>query len=234
MPGKVLIYGGGGALGATCVSYFKAKKLWVCSIDLKPNESADANVVVQELSDFEKQDQEVQERVSQVLDGELDGIFCVAGGWAGGNAASKDLVKNTNLMWKQSVWSTTISASLAARHLKCGGLLVLPGALPALDGTPGMIGYGMAKAAVHQLTKSLGQKDSGLPADACALCIMPVTLDTPMNRKFMPDADQTAWTPMEYIASMFFDWLDKKDLPASGNLVKLVTKDSNTTRLIVD
>jgi len=27
-----------------------------------------------------------------------------------------------------------------------------------------------------------------------------VTLDTPMNRKFMPDADQTTWTPMEFVA----------------------------------
>ena len=37
------------------------------------------------------------------------------------------------------------------------------GAKPALAGTPGMIGYGMAKAAVHQLVKSLAAKKSGLP-----------------------------------------------------------------------
>lgn len=36
-----------------------------------------------------------------------------------------------------------------------------------------MIGYGMAKAAVHQLTKSLGQKESGLPEDSIAVCILP-------------------------------------------------------------
>ena len=48
----------------------------------------------------------------------------------------------------------------------------------------------MAKAAVHQLVKSLGKSGSGLPKDACALGILPITLDTPMNRKFMPDADK--------------------------------------------
>ena len=47
----------------------------------------------------------------------------------------------------------------------------------------------MAKAAVHQLVKSLGSEGSGLPSGACALGILPVTLDTPMNRKFMPNAD---------------------------------------------
>jgi len=43
-------------------------------------------------------------------------------------------------MWKQSVWSSAISAAVAAAHLKAGGCLVLPGAKAALEGTPGMIG----------------------------------------------------------------------------------------------
>lgn len=52
-----------------------------------------------------------------------------------------------------------------------------------------MIGYGLAKAAVHQLTQSLAAKDSGLPQDAAVLALLPVTLDTPMNRKWMPKSD---------------------------------------------
>ena len=39
---------------------------------------------------------------------------------------------------------------------------------------------------------SLACPGSGLPSSACALGLLPVTLDTPMNRKFMPDADQWA------------------------------------------
>ncbi len=35
--------------------------------------------------------------------------------------------------------------SLAASHLKEGGMVILPGAAPAVSGTPGMAGYGMAK-----------------------------------------------------------------------------------------
>lgn len=27
-----------------------------------------------------------------------------------------------------------------------------------------------------------------------------VTLDTPMNRKFMPKADFSSWTPLEYVS----------------------------------
>jgi hypothetical protein len=48
-----------------------------------------------------------------------------------------ELVKNADLMWRQSVWSSTIAASIAAQFLKDGGLLSLPGAKPALGPTPG-------------------------------------------------------------------------------------------------
>lgn len=37
----------------------------------------------------------------------------------------------------------------------------------------GMIGYGMAKAAVHQLVKSLAGKKSGLPNEAMIAAILP-------------------------------------------------------------
>lgn len=141
------------------------------------------------------------QQISNVLKGDkLDAIICVAGGWAGGNASHKDFIKNSELMWKQSVWSSIIAASIAAHHLKEGGFLSLTGAKAALAETPGMIGYGMAKAAVHQLTKSLASKDSGLPKDALVASILPITLDTPMNRKWMPNADTTKWTSLEFVA----------------------------------
>lgn len=77
-------------------------------------------------------------QVKDTLKGEkVDGIICVAGGWAGGNAAHKDFVKNSELMWKQSVWSSIIAANIAAEYLKEGGFLSLTGAKPALGGTPG-------------------------------------------------------------------------------------------------
>ncbi|KAJ8943967.1 hypothetical protein NQ318_013548 [Aromia moschata] len=153
--GRVLIYGGRGALGARCVSHFKANNFWVGSIDFAENEEADYNVIVKKEENFQQQEATILSSVNSALDGsKVDGIFCVAGGWAGGNA-KKDLVKTADLMWQQSVCSSLITASLAANHLKEGGVVQLTVAKAALDATPGMIGYGLAKAAVHQLTKSL-------------------------------------------------------------------------------
>lgn len=36
-----------------------------------------------------------------------------------------------------------------------------------------MLGYGMAKAAVHQLVESLSQPSSGMPTDSAVLAILP-------------------------------------------------------------
>ena len=50
-----------------------------------------------------------------------------------------DFLKNSDLMLKQSVYSSLISASLASKFLKDNGLLTLAGAAAALEPTPGLI-----------------------------------------------------------------------------------------------
>ncbi|XP_037636852.1 quinoid dihydropteridine reductase a [Sebastes umbrosus] len=226
---RVIVYGGKGALGSKCVQHFKSKGWWVACIDMAANEEAHENVLVKMSESFTEQAGQVSTDVAQLLgEQKVDAILCVAGGWAGGSAGSKDLYKNSDLMWKQSVWTSTISSHLATLHLKPGGLLTLSGAKAALTGTGGMVGYGMAKAAVHQLCQSLAAKNSGLPSGAAAVAILPVTLDTPMNRKFMPDADFGSWTPLEYVAEMFFKWTTGADRPASGSLMQIVTSGGET------
>lgn len=236
MSRKVLIYGGRGALGSKLVEHFKSKNFWVGSIDLAENPEADANILVQRDADFLEQETQVLEAVKGILNDEkLEAVMCVAGGWAGGNA-SKDLAKNTDLMIKQSVWSSIISASVASHCLKEGGILTLTGAKPALSATPGMIGYGLAKAAVHQLTKSLAASGSGLPENCLVASILPITLDTPMNRKWMPNADFSTWTPLDFVAEIFYKWITSPtDRPASnGSLLQLVTKDYKTELVVAE
>jgi len=230
MTDKVIVYGGRGGLGVAVVKAFKAAGFWVASVDLAANDQADANVLVSLADGWVEQEAAVCRGVEEALQGaRVVAVINVAGGWAGGCASDKDWVKNADLMWKQSVWSSAIAGSLAARHLADGGLLVLPGAQPCLGGTPGMMGYGMAKAAVHQLVKSLSLASSGMPSSSCTLGILPVTLDTPMNRKFMPDADMSTWTPLEEVGRVLLGWTRGSARPASGALVTLTTRAGATT-----
>ncbi|XP_068239588.1 dihydropteridine reductase [Palaemon carinicauda] len=232
--GKVIIYGGRGALGSNVVNYFKLHNYWVGAIDLAEVDQADKTIIVSKDADWSTQAATVMTGLEEAIGEEkVDAIINVAGGWAGGNAAHKDFLKNCELMWSQSVWSSTITAQAAAKYLKEGGFVTLPGAEPALRGTPGMIGYGIAKAAIHQLTKSLAEENSGLPSGATAIAILPITLDTPMNRKWMAGADFSTWTSLDFIAALFLKWTKGNDRPKTGSLVKMITKD-NKTELIME
>lgn len=63
---------------------------WVGSIDLAPNEQADGNIVVKPGDSWTEQEEEITKNVESLLgDNKLDAVLCVAGGWAGGNAAAK-------------------------------------------------------------------------------------------------------------------------------------------------
>uniref|UniRef100_A0A915CL10 Dihydropteridine reductase n=1 Tax=Ditylenchus dipsaci TaxID=166011 RepID=A0A915CL10_9BILA len=245
--GKVLVYGGKGALGAAIVDYFKTKifalkksilarriggdyyEPWVLNVDLDKSDSADANVLVDPLDCWIEQ--ETRSRANSWS--RQAGCRALCGRRLGrGNAASKDFIKNADLVWKQSVWSSAISARAASEFLKPGGLLQLTGAAAAVEGTPGMIGYGFAKAAVHQMVKSLGAKpsESGIPEDCTAIAILPVTLDTTMNRKWMPKADFSTWTPLSFIAEHLYEWAfgSKETRPKTGSLLKLTTVNGKT------
>ncbi|XP_064383645.1 dihydropteridine reductase-like [Halichondria panicea] len=228
---RVLVYGGKGALGSAVVNMFKTKNWWVCSVDLFECEAADCNVTLTPTDSWTSQAEEVSSKVDGALgDSKVDAIVCVAGGWAGGNAASNEYVKNCDLMWKQSVWTSVLASQIAAKHLNSGGFLLLTGAKAGLEGTPGMIGYGMAKAAVHQLVASLSQPKSGMPENSSVVAILPVTLNTPANRKAMPNADFAQWTPLDELASRLVSWSAGEDRPPpSTNLLQVVTVDGVTT-----
>lgn len=229
---RVIVYGGKGALGAAVVTAFKKLEWWVLAIDLERNGShpeADNKILIkdQNLDSLVAQERQVLDETKLALgDNKVDAIICVAGGWAGGSAASEDLVKNTDSMLKQSVWPSIITTRLAGLHLDDDGLVILTGAKPALEGTPSMMGYGLAKAATHQLVKSMAAKGSGLPSTSATLAILPMTLDTPMNRKWMPNANHLEWTPLDFVTRLFEKWIRNQERPKSGSLVILDGQDT--------
>uniref|UniRef100_A0A8C2CNB8 Dihydropteridine reductase n=1 Tax=Cyprinus carpio TaxID=7962 RepID=A0A8C2CNB8_CYPCA len=198
---KVIVYRGKGALGSACVQYFRAKNsvfghvYWVVSIDLN------ASVTVKMTESFTEQPADVGELLGE---DKVDAVLCAAGGWAAGSA------KTADLMWRQSVWTSTICSHLGQKqHWVQQQLLFF------LIVSVGCIGYGLAKAAVHQLCQILSPPNS-------------VTLDTPMNRKFMPDGDVSSWTPLE----LFYKWTTGENRPPSGTLMQLVTADGKTTPVL--
>ena len=55
-----------------------------------------------------------------------------------------------------------------------------------------------------------------------------------MNRKFMPDADFSTWTSLDFVAELLFKWSsDTGSRPKTGSLVQLVTKNGETSLIEV-
>jgi dihydropteridine reductase len=174
----VLIYGGSGALGRQLVNAFNAKGHVTVSVDLFRNDAAGINIIMsKELDTMTLQAAWIKQQLVANGVEQLDALICVAGGWAGGNAAAADTLHNAELMIKQSVYSSFVAAHVAAEYVKEGGFVLLTGALAAAQGgTAYMIGYGAAKAAVHQLTKSLAAPSSGLKEGVRVAAILPYAI----------------------------------------------------------
>ncbi len=77
---RVIIYGGCGGLGTVLVSHFKAKGWWVCSIDIRANEKADQNVLVNLKHNWTQQEESVIAGVKEKLgSNNVEAILNMAG-----------------------------------------------------------------------------------------------------------------------------------------------------------
>jgi len=218
------------AHGSTChVPYLFCERQWVTiGADTRGGIPTPSAVVLCAHQSLEQKSKTLVAEIKSLLDegSQLDAVVNVAGGFAMGSASDPQMLSATQNMIESSVYSSVMAAHVASRFLKPGGLLVLPGAAAALGPTAFSLPYGSAKAAVHQLVRSLADaKAAGLPAGVKTVGLAPQILDTPQNREAMPDADSSTWATLDEVASQLFDWsLDPTSL--QSGFVYVVQKES--------
>lgn len=80
------------------------------------------------------------------------------------------------------------------------GRIFLVGSRPGLDAknSRGTVAYGLAKSLLFRLADLLNDEAKG--HNVVTSVIVPSTIDTPQNRKVMPDADYSKWVSPEAIA----------------------------------
>lgn len=83
---------------------------------------------------------------------------------------------------------------------------------------PEMLAYSLAKTGVHSLALNLAQE---LPESNSVITILPITIDTPENRKGMPDSDFNTWAKPNHIAELVKGWVDGLNRPSTGSFVQL-------------
>jgi len=90
---------------------------------------------------------------------------------------------------------------------------------------PEMIGYSLAKTAVHSLALNLSEqaKESG----SRIITLLPETIDTESNRQAMPNADFTKWSKPEQIGELVKGWVDGLNTPNNGSFAVLKVKNGS-------
>jgi NAD(P)-dependent dehydrogenase (short-subunit alcohol dehydrogenase family) len=107
----------------------------------------------------------------------------------------------------------------AMRQTGKGGRIVNVSARPALrpEQGGGMVAYTVSKAGVAAITGALAEEVKG---DRILVnAVAPSIIDTPANRKAMPDADHDAWPTTEQIAQTIAFFASPENATTSGVVV---------------
>ena len=105
----------------------------------------------------------------------------------------------------------------AIRKSGKGGRIVNVAARPAVTPVGGMIAYATSKATVASITQCLAVEV--LPENILVNAVMPSTIDTPANRKSMPNADFTKWPTPAQIAETIAFLASSRNALTTGTLV---------------
>jgi NAD(P)-dependent dehydrogenase (short-subunit alcohol dehydrogenase family) len=222
----VLITGANGGLGTTITRSFLATGASVTGVSNKisaedfpqPNFTA----ISADLTKASAAADVVQAMVKRA--GRLDILIHVLGGFAGG----KSIAETDDATWEQMQNLNLSSAFYVLRaaisHLRKSGSgrIVAIGSLAALEPHAGIGAYVTFKSALVSLvrTVALENRDAGVTANV----ILPDTMDTPGNRKAMPDADPSKWVATQDVADLALWLADDRAAHSTGTAIPIAAK----------
>jgi NAD(P)-dependent dehydrogenase (short-subunit alcohol dehydrogenase family) len=219
----ILVTGAAGVLGQAVIATLVARGEAVVAVDLAPMiPSAGQRLSVGgiDLADATAGAALIAQLTGTSGAGSLTGLVNVAGGFlwetvSEGGWASWERMYRINV---QTAFEATRLALPALRSTR-GAIVNVSAAATARAGA-GMGAYAAAKSAVSRLTEALAAEElaNGVRVNA----VMPSVIDTPANRRDMPDADPSRWVSPSEIAEVVAFLLSPAASGVTGALVPVV------------
>lgn len=133
----------------------------------------------------------------------IDIAVLTVGGFAMGeiaNTSASDIYKQYKLNF-ETTYNIARPVFNQMMRQKAGRIFLI-GSKPGMDAKngKGMIAYGLAKALIFRLAELMNQEAEG--HNVVVSVIVPGTIDTPQNRKAMPDTDFDNWVTPKKIAAI--------------------------------
>ncbi len=157
--------------------------------------------------------------------GRLDVLAHTVGGFAGGQsiADTDDATFQRMLDLNLNSVFHVLRATIPALRQTGNGRIIAIGSRAALEPGAGVGAYSASKAAMVSLirTVALENKDAGLTANV----ILPGTMDTPANRKSIPNADFSKWVRPSTVASLITWLADDAGKDVNGAVIPVYGSD---------
>ncbi|HET6723184.1 MAG TPA: SDR family NAD(P)-dependent oxidoreductase [Chitinophagaceae bacterium] len=137
--------------------------------------------------------------------GSVDAAVLTVGGFAMGSIAetkTSDIAKQYKLNFETAY---NAARPIFVQMLKQNsGRIFIIGSRPGLEAKSGkgMVAYGLAKSLIFRLAQLMNDEAKG--KNVVTSVVVPSTIDTPQNRKAMPDADPSKWVKPEAIADAIY------------------------------
>ncbi|MGQ0567869.1 MAG: SDR family NAD(P)-dependent oxidoreductase [Gemmobacter sp.] len=202
----IIVTGASGNLGSAVVDVLAARgACLVCAdrADHRPGAAGDPDRLLWigglDLGDKAAMDGVVAATIARF--GKVTGLVNTVGGFATGKVTAEALDQWDMMMTLNAKVALVTSAAVLPAMVAAGhGRIVHIAAQPGLKAAAGQAAYAASKAAVIRLVESIAAEHR---ADCItANCILPGTIDTPQNRKAMPNAKPDVWIPPAAIAEV--------------------------------
>jgi len=137
--------------------------------------------------------------------GSVDAAVLTVGGFAMGSIAetkTSDIAKQYKLNF-ETAYNTARPIFVQMLKQNSGRIFII-GSRPGLEAKSGkgMVAYGLAKSLIFRLAELMNDEAKG--KNVVTAVVVPSTIDTPQNRKAMPDADPAKWVKPEAIADAIY------------------------------
>ena len=204
-----IVTGASGNMGQAVVKKFLAEGYNVVGTiipnDPVPFEINDAKLekVIVDLMDETDSEKFVQNVISKY--GSIDAVVLTVGGFAMGKIAetkTADIHKQYKLNFETAY--NVARPSFVQMMQQGSGRIFIIGSKPGISAKEGkgMVAYGLGKSLIFRLADLMNDEAKG--NNVVTSVVVPSTIDTPQNRKAMPDAKFDNWVKPEAIADAIY------------------------------
>lgn len=191
---RILITGATGGLGTAVTRAFAAAGAQVTGV---ARSASSPSMIAADIT--------TQEGTRALFDqaGDIDAVVHLVGGFAGGmtvDATGADTLQQMLDINLKSAFLVFSEALPRMRARGLGGALLAIGTRAAIDPQPMLGVYAASKAALVSLVQTIAREN--VANAITANIVLPGTMDTPANRKAMPDADPSKWTDPNDVAAL--------------------------------